>query len=75
MIQHKNIVFYIDNTTKDMKITFILIGKTEEEYITKGFGVYEQRLKHYISFETIVIPALKNTKSLSIDQKNKKKVS
>ena len=51
-----------------MKITLILIGKTEDDYITKGFAVYDQRLKHYITFETIVIPSLKNTKNFSPEQ-------
>jgi 23S rRNA (pseudouridine1915-N3)-methyltransferase len=51
-----------------MKITLLLSGKTEDDYIIKGFSKYEQRLKHYIAFETIVIPALKNTKALSIEQ-------
>ena len=55
-----------------MKITLILNGKTEDDYIIKGFTTYEQRLKHYISFETVVIPALKNTKALSIDQQKQK---
>jgi 23S rRNA (pseudouridine1915-N3)-methyltransferase len=55
-----------------MKITLILNGKTEDDYIIKGFAIYEQRLKHYISFETIVIPALKNTKALSIEQQKQK---
>jgi 23S rRNA (pseudouridine1915-N3)-methyltransferase len=55
-----------------MKITLILNGKTEDEHIIKGFTVYEQRLKHYVSFETIVIPALKNTKALSIEQQKQK---
>lgn len=55
-----------------MKITLILNGKTEDDHIIKGFAVYEQRLKHYISFETVVIPALKNTKALSIDQQKQK---
>ncbi len=55
-----------------MKITLILCGKTEDDYILKGFTIYEQRLKHYISFETIVIPALKNTKALSIEQQKQK---
>ena len=51
-----------------MKIALILIGKTEDDYITKGFAVYEQRLKHYVAFETIVIPSLKNTKNFSAEQ-------
>ncbi|MDO9185313.1 MAG: 23S rRNA (pseudouridine(1915)-N(3))-methyltransferase RlmH [Bacteroidia bacterium] len=55
-----------------MKITLILNGKTDDDYLIKGFSTYEQRLKHYISFETIVIPALKNTKALSIEQQKQK---
>lgn len=55
-----------------MKIRLILNGKTEEEYLVKGISAYEKRLKHYLPFETIVIPALKNTKALSIDQQKEK---
>jgi 23S rRNA (pseudouridine1915-N3)-methyltransferase len=55
-----------------MKITLVLSGKTEDDYLIKGFKVYEQRLKHYISFETVVIPALKNTKALSVQQQKEK---
>jgi 23S rRNA (pseudouridine1915-N3)-methyltransferase len=55
-----------------MKITLILNGKTEDDHIIKGFSIYEQRLKHYISFETVVIPALKNTRALSIEQQKQK---
>lgn len=55
-----------------MKITLILCGKTDDDYIVKGFTMYEQRLKHYISFETIIIPSLKNTKALSNEQQKQK---
>ena len=55
-----------------MKITLLLNGKTEDDYILKGFAIYEQRLKHYVSFDTISIPALKNTKALSIEQQKQK---
>jgi 23S rRNA (pseudouridine1915-N3)-methyltransferase len=55
-----------------MKITLILNGKTEDDYLIKGFSAYEQRLKHYLSMETVVIPALKNTKALSIEQQKQK---
>jgi len=55
-----------------MKITLILNGKTEDDYIIKGFSIYEQRLKHYIPFETIILPALKNTKGISIEQQKQK---
>jgi 23S rRNA (pseudouridine1915-N3)-methyltransferase len=55
-----------------MKITLILSGKTEEDYLIRGFGIYELRLKRYVTFETIVIPALKNTKALSVQQQKEK---
>lgn len=55
-----------------MKVTLLLCGKTEDDYIQKGFAIFEQRLKHYVPFECIVIPALKNTKALSIEQQKQK---
>lgn len=55
-----------------MKVTLILNGKTEDDYIQKGITVFEQRLKHYVPFESIIIPALKNTKALSIEQQKQK---
>lgn len=55
-----------------MKVSLLVIGKTEAEYLNKGIDVYLKRLKHYISFSINTIPALKNTKSLSeYQQKNK----
>ena len=64
----KNNVFRIQK----MKITLLLNGKTEDDYIIKGCLIYEQRLKHYLPFETIIIPALKNTKALTIEQQKQK---
>jgi 23S rRNA (pseudouridine1915-N3)-methyltransferase len=55
-----------------MKVTLILNGKTEDDYLQKGVTIFEQRLKHYLPFESIVIPALKNTKALSIEQQKQK---
>ncbi len=57
---------------RSMKITLILNGKTEDDYLLTGISAYEKRLKHYIPFETVVIPALKNTKALSIEQQKEK---
>ena len=55
-----------------MKITLLVIGKTEADYLKKGIDIYLKRLKHYINFEIAVIPALKSTKNLSeIQQKQK----
>ena len=57
---------------RSMKITLILNGKTDDDYLLTGISAYEKRLKHYIPFETVVIPALKNTKALSIEQQKEK---
>ena len=51
-----------------MKITLILTGKTDESFVKEGFAIYEKRLSHYISFELLVIPELKNTRNLEISQ-------
>ena len=51
-----------------MKITIILIGKTEEPFIEQGFSQYLSRLGHYIEIKVVVIPALKDASSLSPQQ-------
>ncbi|TAH00329.1 MAG: 23S rRNA (pseudouridine(1915)-N(3))-methyltransferase RlmH [Sphingobacteriales bacterium] len=55
-----------------MKITLLSIGKTEEKYIKEGIDIYLNRLKHYIKFEIVELPELKNTKHLSQDLQKKK---
>ncbi|HVV55060.1 MAG TPA: 23S rRNA (pseudouridine(1915)-N(3))-methyltransferase RlmH [Mucilaginibacter sp.] len=51
-----------------MKITLILVGKTDESYLREGIEKYLKRLKHYIRVEITEIPELKNTKALTTDQ-------
>lgn len=53
---------------KNMNIKLLAIGKTDQEYLREGIGIYEKRLKHYISFEIKIIPDLKNTAKLSQEQ-------
>ena len=48
-----------------MNIKLIFVGKTEEKYLREGIEIFEKRLKNYINFEMIIIPSLKDTKSLS----------
>jgi len=55
-----------------MKITFLVLGKTDDKYILEGIAKYLNRLKHYIKFDLIEIPDLKNTKSLREDQQKAK---
>jgi 23S rRNA (pseudouridine1915-N3)-methyltransferase len=38
-----------------MKIKLIVIGKTDDSYLKEGIDKYLKRLKHYISFELIVL--------------------
>ncbi len=55
-----------------MKITLIAIGKTEDKYLIEGIDKYLNRLKHYINFNLLIIPDVKNTKNLTeAQQKNK----
>lgn len=54
-----------------MKITLLVVGKTTDARLEALIREYQDRLKHYIPFELVVIPELKNAKSLSIDQQKK----
>jgi 23S rRNA (pseudouridine1915-N3)-methyltransferase len=54
-----------------MKITLLVIGKTDSKYLTEGINEYVKRLNHYIKFEIEVIPDIKKNKNYSIElQKN-----
>ena len=48
-----------------MKVTLLLVGKTEEGFIKQGLEIYENRLKHYISFSSIIITDVKNAGKIS----------
>lgn len=51
-----------------MKIKFIAVGKTDNNFLQQLISTYQNRLKHYIGFEFVVIPDIKNTKNLSESQ-------
>ena len=51
-----------------MRATLILVGKTVNKHFVELIDDYAGRVKHYIGFDIITIPELKNTKSLSADQ-------
>ena len=53
-----------------MKIRLLLIGKTEENFLKTGISTYEMRVKRYIPFEIVEIPALKNAGTLSQAEHN-----
>tara|TARA_B110000858_G_C17751571_1_gene449936 strand:+ start:392 stop:865 length:474 start_codon:yes stop_codon:yes gene_type:complete len=48
-----------------MKIVLLSVGKTSNDYAKTEFGSYVKRLSHYIDFESIEIPNIKNSKNLS----------
>ena len=54
-----------------MKILLLVIGKTDENYLTEGIHKYCKRLRHYIGFDFEEITDLKNRKSLSESQQKK----
>lgn len=48
-----------------MNIRLMVVAKTDEKYLQEGIELYVKRLRHYVNFELVVIPALKDTKNLS----------
>ena len=48
-----------------MKATLILVGKTTEEVFVRAIADYAGRSAHYLPFNIVTIPELKNTKKLS----------
>ena len=51
-----------------MKTLLILVGKTADKRFQDAIGDYVERIGHYMPFELVTIPELKNTKSLSEEQ-------
>ena len=51
-----------------MKITLLLTGKTSDARFASLIDDYQQRLKHYVPFDIVVLPDLKNAKSLTEEQ-------
>lgn len=55
-----------------MKIKLIAVGKTDNSHIQACMDEYIKRLGFYISFEILIIPDIKNSKSLSEEQQKTK---
>ncbi len=51
-----------------MKTILILVGKTADKHFAAGINDYTERIGHYMPFEIITIPELKNTKNLTEEQ-------
>ena len=51
-----------------MKIILFLTGKTVDPRLASLIDEYKQRLVHYVPFELVTLPDLKNAKSLTEEQ-------
>lgn len=58
-----------------MKTTLIVVGRTVEQHYITAINDYIERTKHFISFDMEVIPELKNTKSLTRNNKRRRKAN
>uniref|UniRef100_UPI0032175027 23S rRNA (pseudouridine(1915)-N(3))-methyltransferase RlmH n=1 Tax=uncultured Draconibacterium sp. TaxID=1573823 RepID=UPI0032175027 len=50
-----------------MKITLLVVGKTDTSYLREGMDEYIKRMKYYINFEIEIIPDIKKGKNTSIE--------
>ena len=60
------------NQKERMKFTLLVVGRTVEKHYITAINDYVERTKHFISFDMEVIPELKNTKNLSMEQQKEK---
>jgi len=55
-----------------MKLEFWMVGNTAFSYLKEGMDIYEKRLKHFIPFESRIIPDIKGAKNMREAQIKKK---
>lgn len=55
-----------------MKTILMQVGKTVDKHLTAGINDYNERISHYMPFEVVTIPELKNTKSLNEQQQKER---
>lgn len=51
-----------------MKTVLILVGKTTSKHFAAGINDYVERINHYMPFDIVTIPELKNTKNITEDR-------
>ena len=51
-----------------MKTVLLQVGKTVNKHFIAGIDDYAERISHYMPFEIVTIPELRNTKNLSEEQ-------
>jgi 23S rRNA (pseudouridine1915-N3)-methyltransferase len=55
-----------------MKVLLLMVGKTNQESLQQLTLDYIKRIQHYLSFDCIILPELKNTRNLSIAEQKEK---
>lgn len=55
-----------------MKALLLLVGKTADKHISSCMADYTERIGHYMPFEVLTIPELKNTKSMPEEQQKER---
>lgn len=55
-----------------MKIALLQTGKTSEKYISEGAGIYTNRIRKYIPFETFTLPDIRNTRNMPAQEQRQK---
>lgn len=48
-----------------MKTRLIIVGRTVDKHLIAGINDYTERIGHYMPFEIITIPEIKNTRSMT----------
>ena len=51
-----------------MKTVLIQVGKTTNKHFVAGISDYVERINHYMPFDVVTIPELKNTKNITEEQ-------
>lgn len=51
-----------------MNIKLVVVSKTDEKYLREGISIYVNRLRHYVNFDIVEIPALKDLKGVSPEE-------
>lgn len=51
-----------------MKLTLLVIGRTADPHVQALISDYASRLQHYVPFSLDVIPELKNTRAMTVEQ-------
>lgn len=58
-----------------MKIVLLVVGKTTDRHIEALTADYAGRINHYVPFQMVVVPELRNTRSLTPQQQKQQEAA